>query len=141
MVKSKFDMYYGATPETQEKAKILRKNETMAEKLLWNKLKEKQLYGYKFRRQHPISQFIVDFYCHELKLIIEVDGKIHNKPLVKENDENKPENKEYDDNRTAELERYELKIMRFTNDEIENNLKKVIRSILTVIPSPPGRGI
>ena len=130
-MKSKFDMHYGASPETQEKAKILRKNETKAEKLLWNKLKEKQFHGYKFRRQHPISQFIVDFYCHELKLIIEVDGKIHNKS----------ENKEYDESRTAELEKYELKILRFTNDEIENDLEKVLKSISTVLQSPPHRGI
>ena len=130
-MKSKFEMYYGASSETQEKAKILRKNETKAEKILWNKLKEKQLYGYKFRRQHPISQFIVDFYCHELKLIIEVDGKIHNKP----------ENKEYDENRTAELEKYELRILRFTNDEIENEMNKVFDSILNAMPGPHHRGI
>ena len=114
--KSIFDMYYGASVETQEKAKTLRKSETRAEKLLWNKMKSKQINGFKFRRQHPILQFIVDFYCHELKLIIEVDGKIHLKP----------ENREYDENRTAELERFGLKFLRFTNEEVEDNIEEVL---------------
>jgi very-short-patch-repair endonuclease len=108
-----------------------RKRETDAEKLLWSKLRGKQFYGYKFRRQHPISQFIVDFYCHELKLIIEVDGKIHNKA----------ENKEYDETRTAELEKYELKILRLTNKEVEKNMEQVLHTIATVLQSPPKRGI
>ena len=130
-MKSKYEMYYGASFETQEKAKIIRKKETRAEKILWSNLKNKQLHGYKFRRQHSILQFIVDFYCHELKLIIEVDGKIHNKY----------ENKEYDENRTAELEKYELKILRFTNDQIENNIEEVLHTIANVAQSPPHRGI
>jgi very-short-patch-repair endonuclease len=129
-MKSKYDMYYRATMESLEKAKALRQKETGAEKLLWEKLKSKQFYGFKFRRQHPISQFIVDFYCHELKLIIEVDGEIHNKP----------ENKEYDENRTYELEKFELKVLRFTNYEVENNMDKVLSSIRDVI-NPTSRSI
>ena len=111
-----FDMYYGATMLIQERAKTLRKTETEPEKLLWRELKSKNFLGFKFRRQHPISQFIVDFYCHELKLIIELDGRIHLKP----------ENSEYDDNRTAELERFGLRVIRFTNDEIENEMERVL---------------
>ena len=119
-MKSTFDMHYNASAEIQEKAKALRKDETKAEKLLWQQLKSKQILGYKFRRQHPISQFIVDFYCHELKLVIEVDGEIHNKP----------ENKEYDVDRGYELEMFGLKILRFTNYEVENEMeKKVIERI------------
>jgi very-short-patch-repair endonuclease len=129
-MKSKYDMYYSATKDTLEKAKVLRKSETGAEELLWKQLKSKQFYGFKFRRQHPISQFIVDFYCHELKLVIEVDGEIHNKS----------ENKEYDENRTFELEKFELKVLRFTNYEVENYIDKVLSTIRNVI-SPPVRGI
>jgi very-short-patch-repair endonuclease len=55
----------------------LRKNSTPAEKLLWNHLRRKQLYGLKIRRQHPISPYIVDFYCSQIRLVIEVDGEIH----------------------------------------------------------------
>lgn len=69
-------MFYGATPIIFERAKILRLNLTESELLLWYKLKER-FPGYKFRRQHPISRFITDFYCHKLKLIIELDGLIH----------------------------------------------------------------
>ena len=76
-MKSKFDMYYGASLEVMEKAKILGKSETDAEKILWERLRNKQLLGLKFRRQHPINIFIVDFYCHKIKLVVEVDGKIH----------------------------------------------------------------
>lgn len=123
-------MYYGASQETLEKAKALRKSETNAEKLLWEQLKTKKLNGYKFRRQHPISHFIADFYCHELKLIIEVDGEIHQLS----------ENKEYDENRTAELERFELKVIRYTNYEIENNLNEVLAALFR-ITNPPFRGI
>jgi very-short-patch-repair endonuclease len=130
-MKSKYEMYYGATQDTLEKAKLLRKSETNAEKLLWERLKSKKFYGYKYRRQHPISQFMVDFCCHELKLVIEVDGEIHNKP----------EKKEYDENRTAELEKYELKILRFTNNEIENDIEQVLHSIANVLQSPPYRRI
>lgn len=122
-------MYYGATSETIEKARLLRKSETNAEKLLWTKLKLKQFKGLKFRRQHPISQFIVDFYCHELRLAIEVDGKIHDKS----------ENREYDENRTAMMERYELKVIRCTNSEIENNMISVLDKLHEVI-IPPFRG-
>jgi len=116
---SKFDMYYGATEEIQERAKLLRKTETNAESLLWKYLRNKRFKNLKFRRQHPISKFIADFYCHEIKLVVEVDGEIH----LKE------ENKEYDENRTAEMERFELKIVRFTNDEIENNISLVLKTL------------
>jgi very-short-patch-repair endonuclease len=123
-------MFYGATFETLEKAKLLRKSETKSEKVLWEYLSSNKVQGFKFRRQHPISQFIVDFYCHELKLVIEVDGEIHNRP----------ENKEYDEIRTNELERLGLTILRFTNDEIDNNIEKVLKTITEAI-SPPHRGI
>lgn len=69
-------MFYGAPPYIFEKARKLRETMTPAEQILWKYLKKRQLKGCKFRRQHPLSEFIADFYCHSLKLVIEVDGGI-----------------------------------------------------------------
>lgn len=110
-------MYYGARPETFEAAKILRRNSTVHEKLLWEKLKNKQICGVRFRRQHPIDFFIADFYCHEAKLVVEVDGEIHDCK------------REYDDGRSAEMEKYSIKVIRVTNSEVDENISKVIRRI------------
>jgi very-short-patch-repair endonuclease len=122
-------MYYGAKPETFESAKILRKNMTSHEKLLWEQLKLKQINGVRFRRQHPIDFFIADFYCHEARLVVEIDGEIHD------------QQKEYDDGRSAEMERYLIKVIRFTNSEVENNIKDVVKRIenevTSRVESPP----
>jgi very-short-patch-repair endonuclease len=71
-------MYFRAKSDILEAARILRKSMTIPEKLLWDKLKEKQIYGLRFRRQHPIEFFIADFYCHQIRLVVEIDGEIHN---------------------------------------------------------------
>lgn len=108
------------------RAKEMRKNPTKAESLLWNALRTKKL-EYKFRQQHPIDNYIVDFVCLSKKLIIEVDGGIHQYQLEK------------DDERELLLkEKKGFKILRFTNDEIINNLQKVIseiEAVLKVLPS------
>jgi cyclase len=78
-------MFYGALPLIFERADGLRKNPTEEEKILWERLKAKKL-GVKFRRQHPIWNYIADFYCHELKLVIEVDGSIHDVKEIRDND-------------------------------------------------------
>ena len=78
-------MFYGASNIIFENAKQLRNRLTESEKLLWEHLKENKL-GFKFRRQHPISFFIADFYCHEKKTIIELDGSIHDVKEILEND-------------------------------------------------------
>ena len=84
------NMFFGASRNTFEKAHELRNNMTDAEKLVWKELKNRRVFKTKFRRQHPIDIFIVDFYCHEFKLAIEIDGEIHlDKEIV-----------EYDDGRT-----------------------------------------
>ena len=70
-------MFYNAKPHIFEKAKMLRKNMTEAEQKLWGKLKREKMLGLRFRPQHPIDIFIADFYCHPIKLVIEVDGGIH----------------------------------------------------------------
>ncbi len=66
--------------ELRRKARELRNNMTKAEIILWSRIRSKQINGYKFRRQYPVLDFIADFYCHELKLIIEVDGEVHTLP-------------------------------------------------------------
>lgn len=77
-------LFYGASPEIFRRAEILRNNMTGAEQMLWDKINYKQLKGYRFRRQHPINRFIADFYCHKAKLVIELDGNIHDKKEVAE---------------------------------------------------------
>jgi very-short-patch-repair endonuclease len=113
------DMYFGAKKDIILQARELRKDMTEAEEALWNRLRRKQINGFIFRRQHPIDIFIVDFYCHELKLVIEVDGGVHTNTEVAE----------YDIGREAEIEKFGLKIIRFTNNEVFNNSKSVIEKI------------
>ena len=79
---SRICMYYGADSNTLRAAHILRRCMTKAEAVLWKTLKDRKLFHTKFRRQHPINIFIVDFYCHEYKLVIEVDGEIHNDEIA-----------------------------------------------------------
>ncbi len=116
-------MFYGANSKTFEAAKILRKNMTLPELILWKRLKDRKLFKTRFRRQHPIDIFIVDFYCHEHKLVIEVDGDIHYGNEVKE----------YDLGRSAEIEKLGIKVIRFTNEEIISNIDAVIIRILNKI--------
>jgi very-short-patch-repair endonuclease len=113
------NMYFGAKKDIILRARELRKDMTAAEEVLWNRLRRKQINGFIFRRQHPIDIFIVDFYCHELKLVIEVDGGIHTEIKVAE----------YDKGREAEIERFGLKIIRFTNHEVFNNIEIVIKKV------------
>lgn len=114
------EMFYGAKPEIFERARVLRENMTAAEKTLWSKLKMNQL-GFRFKSQHPIDIFIVDFYCHQLKLVIEVDGGYHKG------------NFELDESRTNELNELGLDVIRFTNDEVISNTEKVVLQIMNWI--------
>jgi len=109
-ISDQVSMFYNAKPHIFEKAKTLRDNMTPSELKLWEKLKGKQIMGLRFRAQHPIDIFIADFYCHSLKLMIEVDGAIHNTR----------DQKEYDIGREAELENWGIKLVRFSNEDIEN---------------------
>lgn len=113
-------MWKGATPLNFSNAKAHRKNMTNAEKVLWYELKSKKLNGYKFRRQHPIQKYIADFYCHELKLIIEVDGGYHNQI----------DQKEYDKQRDEMLKFQDVEILRFNNKEVFSNVQYVKHRIL-----------
>jgi len=104
--------------ELQARAKDLRRNMTPAEKRLWSKLRTNRLNNWHFRRQQIIDGFIVDFYCHRAGLIIEVDGPIHKKQVIEDNE------------RTRIFEDRGLKILRFTNKQIMKELNKVIDVIL-----------
>jgi cyclase len=114
----KENMFYGASNLIFENAKQLRNNVTDTEMILWGKLKE-YFPDYKFRRQHPILIYIADFYCHQLKLIIELDGSVHNKPEIKLNDIERQER----------LEGMGLTVIRFTVEDIRRNLENVLESI------------
>ena len=118
------DMFYGAKRTIFQNACELRKDMTPAEKVLWNHLNKSQL-GVRFKAQHPIDIFIADFYCHKLKLVVEVDGEIHESQ------------KEYDKNRTVELEKFGLNIIRFTNNEVINDIERVIEDIKKIINAAP----
>jgi very-short-patch-repair endonuclease len=109
--------YYGSRREILNRARSLRNAMTPIENILWNHIRKKRLSGIIFRRQHPIGQFIVDFYCHEAKLVIEIDGSIHDSD----------ENKEHDENRTYELEKSGFKVIRFKNEEITDNIDEVLK--------------
>ncbi len=117
------NMFYGASRNTFEKAHELRQIMTYAEKIMWDELKNKRLFKVRFRRQHPIDIFIVDFYCHELKLAIEIDGEIHSEDEVIE----------YDDGRTHDIENFGIKILRFTNEQVFNHRSIIIKEILKTI--------
>jgi len=116
-------MFFGANRKIFQNAELLRKNMTIAEKLLWERLNKNQL-GVRFKAQHPIDMFIVDFYCHKYKLIIEVDGEIH------------LNQKDYDEGRTAELNRFDLKVIRFTNEEVLVDIDKVVVEIKSYLNEP-----
>ncbi|MEL1240162.1 endonuclease domain-containing protein [Flavobacterium flavipallidum] len=117
------NMWKGASPQIFSNAKKLRENQTEAEEKLWLAVKDNQIAGYKFRRQHPISIYVADFYCHALQLVIEIDGKYHL-------DE---EQQILDQKRTADIEFQGLKVIRFTNEEILLNLPDVVEKIKTYL--------
>ncbi|MBL8102531.1 MAG: endonuclease domain-containing protein [Anaerolineales bacterium] len=106
-------------PTIRQFARELRQPQTPAEVTLWRQLRNRNL-KYKFRRQHPIDFFIIDFYCAEAKLLIEIDGPSH---LEKEQ-------KEYDQARTEYLETIGYKVIRFTNDDVRYNIHAVVTAIL-----------
>ncbi len=105
------------SPKKIKRAKKLRQNMTLAEKILWEHLRAKRFNGLKFRRQQIIEGFIVDFYCHSLGLVIELDGEIHNKQ------------KEYDIERDKILSSKQLTILRFTNQQVQEDVESVLNTI------------
>lgn len=102
-------------------AKQLRQQPTPAEDRLWQYLRNKQLLGYKFRRQHAIYNYIADFCCCEKKLIIEVDGSVHDKQIEK------------DKTRDENLESVGYKVVRFSNEEVLDEIENVISTIFQLL--------
>ncbi|MCX7841129.1 MAG: endonuclease domain-containing protein [Anaerolineae bacterium] len=115
-------------PRILENARALRRPMTPAEAKLWSRLRNRQLGGFKFRRQHPIGNYIVDFYCAEAKLTIELDGDSHAVQV------------EYDQQRTAWLVEQGYREIRFWNREVLQNIEGVLEQILQACvegkPSP-----
>jgi very-short-patch-repair endonuclease len=108
---------YHSPPAVRQRAKELRRSITPAETALWERLKNKQLHGLKFRRQHPLHHFILDFYCHAHQLVVEIDGRIHQ------------QQRDYDEARTEWLVRRDFKVIRFTNEEVLNDIEAVLKKI------------
>jgi len=104
-------------------ARELRKRETPAESKLWEALRRKQLDNHKFRRQHPLGLYILDFYCHNKKLGVELDGGYHNDKWQKF----------LDKKRTGQLKDQGIKILRFKNEEVLQNLDEVLKKIRKVL--------
>lgn len=100
-------------------ARELRRQQTPIEAKLWRKLRDGQLLGFKFRRQHPIGPYVADFCCEEVRLVVEVDGNTHVDQM------------EYDEVRTAYLGKVGYRVMRVTNQEVLKNMDGVLEAILS----------
>ncbi len=114
---SKREQHPRIHPTVRERARQLRSSLTPAEVVLWQHLRLHQLGGFKFRRQHPIGRFIVDFYCAEYKLAVELDGDSHAQQV------------EYDATRTEWLEQHGYRIVRFSNQDVMNSIEAVVTEI------------
>jgi len=119
-------MFYGASGLIFKRAKYLRNHLTSAEVILWRILKT-SFPGYHFRRQHPLSNYIADFYCHKIKLVIELDGSIHLLEEVAKKDKE----------RQAVIESLGLTVIRFTNGDIKFRIETCIEAIKNYIDSSP----
>ncbi len=117
-------------PKLKELARQLRRNATKSEVLLWQKLKTNQIHGYDFHRQKPIDEYIVDFFCNKLRLAIEVDGYSHEILEVWENDVIK----------TRRLNELGICVLRFSDDQVFNDIENVIRTIEDYIAEYETRG-
>ena len=112
-------LHQGTKAATQEYARELRNRTTEAEQKLWSLLRNRQLKGKKFRRQHAIANYVSDFYCNESKLVIELDGSFHTEA----------ETKEYDKSRTNLLNELGITVLRFWNEEVIKDPGKVLEKI------------
>jgi very-short-patch-repair endonuclease len=120
-------MFFGASNRIFQKAAILRNNETEGEKLLWSHLRKNQIDGFRFRRQHPINIFVADFYCHKAKLVIEVDESHHQRTGQRLKDEN----------RGAILAVLGIQVIRFSAEQVFNNIVEVIAAIKQTLRDRP----
>jgi very-short-patch-repair endonuclease len=112
-------------PLGKRRARKLRREPSEAERRLWQALRQRQLAGYRFRRQHPLGRYVLDFVCLEARLVIEVDGGQHS------------EQQTYDQARTAWLAAQGFRVLRFWNHEVLNNLEAVKASIWETLGEAP----
>lgn len=126
-------IYYN--PTLKEKARYLRSHSTKSEVILWQYLKRKQLLGYDFHRQKPIDNYIVDFFCHELMLAIELDGITHS------------DKHQYDEKRDSRLNSLGIAVLHFKDYDVTGNISIILDEIKKVIdiikthPNPSREGI
>ena len=123
-------MHHQAAPHIFANAKKLREQRTPAEIALWEALREKKLDGFRFRQQHPIENYVLDFYCHSASLILELDGEYHFTE----------EQKKSDEERSAYLSTLGLKLIRFSNHEVLHNLEAVLVLIKQSLQPPTPKG-
>ncbi|MBD0350301.1 MAG: tryptophan synthase subunit alpha [Flavisolibacter sp.] len=131
------NLHKNATPILYQYARELRQVSTKTEQLLWKQLRNNKLDGFKFRRQHPIDHYVADFYCHQKALVVELDGSVHDTL----------EAKDYDSARDKHFADLGINVLRFTNNEVEQNITAVLQKIksmlkqqTTHLPSPSGEG-
>ena len=114
----------------------LRRHATPAERRLWSVLRSRRLDGLKFRRQHSLGPYVLDFYCHEARLAVELDGSIHSEPS----------RAAYDADRTRWLERQGVRVVRFSNSQVADQIDVVAAAICAAagsphpVPLPKGEG-
>lgn len=101
----------------QQRARDLRQRMTPTERVLWERLRDRQVAGFKFRRQHPLGPYIADFYCAAARLVVEVDGGIHRGQ------------REDDAARTAQFEAFRYRVLRFSNEQVLGNVEQALASI------------
>jgi very-short-patch-repair endonuclease len=102
-------------------ARSLRKEQTPEEAIVWEQLRNRKFMNLKFRRQHDIEGFIIDFYCHELRLAVEIDGRIHDKQ------------KDYDELRQELIASKGIKFVRVTNDEVNSDVNVLLDRIMSFV--------
>ena len=113
---------YYADQTTLDLARRLRRKLTPSERKLWQSLRSNKITGFKFRRQHPVNYYIADFYCHQAKLVIEVDGPVHQQT----------DRREHDQQRDGVMENLGILVLRFSNDEVRYHLNHVLKKIMIV---------
>lgn len=105
------------------RARELRKNQTVYEARLWKYLRNRKLHGFKFRRQHPLGPFIADFYCVEVRLVVELDGGYHYSD----------DQQEYDQHRDQYMKDANIRVLRIQNDELNKNIHQVLKKITDML--------
>jgi len=111
------DRWIRYNPRLKKISRTLRKNMTLSEILLWQQLKKKQVLGYDFHRQKPIDEYVADFYCPRLKLVIEIDGDSHDGK------------EEADRKRQEKLESLGLTVMRFWDSDVKSNVDGIVEQL------------